>query len=387
MSEQSSYFSTTPTPTSWGLYVHIPFCRRKCPYCDFYSIADHSLIPALIDALCLEATLYRDLPSKVDTIYIGGGTPSLLTSDQYKMLSDTLYHVFNVEPNAEITIEANPEGLDPLYLRELHSLGANRLSLGVQSMDNSVLDFLGRSHRVDHVINAVGCARDEGFDNLSLDLMYGIPGQNLSAWRKVLLRVLDLQPDHMSLYQLTLEPHTPLGKKQQKGLIHSYGEEEQREFFLETVRIMQEAGFLHYEISNFARNKACISKHNNKYWQHRPYLGLGPSAHSFDGAQRWWNHASVKRYILEVQGAHKPQAGSEKLDKDALQLEALYFGFRTIMGLDMRTFRDRYGLDLTSHPVGLIERFEKLGWITVHKGKLIPTVEGMVRADALPLLW
>jgi oxygen-independent coproporphyrinogen-3 oxidase len=367
--------------------VHVPFCRRKCFYCDFYSLPRRSLIPAYIEALGLEATLYTDLPGPVDTVYVGGGTPSLLDPEQFKALFDALYHSFDVGPNAEITIEANPEGLDRSYLRELRGLGVNRLSLGVQSLDDKVLEFLGRGHRVNHVVGAVTWARNEGFDNLGLDLIYGVPGQNLSAWREMLLRVLDLNPEHMSLYQLTFEPHTPLGRKQARGLIRSYGDEEQRDFFLETAGIMQEAGFLHYEVSNFARHETYMSRHNSKYWLHQPYLGLGPSAHSFDGARRWWNHASVKRYVQEVQGSRKPEAGSEILDRDALQLEALYFGFRTTMGLDIEAFLDCYGLDLISHPDGLLKRLEKLGWVTLHEGRLIPTVEGMVRADALPLLW
>jgi len=377
----------SPEKRSWGLYVHVPFCRRKCRYCDFYSVASRSLVPAYLDAVVREARFYADAAGSVNTVYVGGGTPSLLDSAQLRILFDALHDAFDIAPSAEITLEANPESLDQSCLRQIRRLGVNRLSLGVQSLDDAVLEFLGRGHRVSDVESAVTWARGEGVDNLNLDLIYGVPGQDLFAWREVLLRVLDFNPEHLSLYQLTLEPGTPLGLKQQKGLIREYEEEEQRDFFLESARIMGRAGFFHYEVSNFARHEAYISQHNLRYWQHQPYLGLGPAAHSFDGTRRWWNHASVKRYIKDVQEASKPVAGSENLDEEALQLEALYFGFRTAMGLNFATFLDCYGLNLMTHPIGLLQRLEKLGWIKLLEGKMTPTIEGMIRADALPLLW
>jgi oxygen-independent coproporphyrinogen-3 oxidase len=377
----------SPEKKPWGLYVHVPFCRRKCRYCDFYSIASRSLIPAYLDAVDREARFYVDALGSVSTLYVGGGTPSLLDPAQLRVLFDALHDAFDIAPSAEITLEVNPESLDQSYLGQIRRLGVNRLSLGVQSLDDRVLEFLGRSHRVSHVKDAVTWARGEGFDNLNLDLIYGVPGQDLSAWREVLLRVLDFNPEHLSLYQLTFEPGTPLGLKQKQGLVCEYEEEDQRDFFLETARIIQRAGFFHYEVSNFARHEVYISQHNLKYWQHQPYLGLGPAAHSFDGTWRWWNHASVKRYIKDVQEACKPVAGSETLDGDALQLEALYFGFRTAMGLDLETFLGCYGLNLMAHPDGLLQRLENLGWVKLREGKMMPTLEGMIRADALPLLW
>ena len=371
----------------WGLYVHVPFCRRKCGYCDFYSLANASLVEPYLEALRHEMDFYADSVGPVDTIYLGGGTPSLLSAVQVENVIRAIRDHFAVEPGAEITFEANPESLDGRYLEQLRLMEINRLSLGIQSLDDNVLAFLGRGHKAEDGVRAFHEARRAGFNNISLDFIYGVPIQRLNAWLAMLTHALELSPEHFSLYQLTIEPSTPLGRKKAKGLIEPLTEETQRDFFVETAEAMKTAGYTHYEVSNFSLEDGCASRHNSKYWRHLPYLGLGPAAHSFDGEKRWWNHRSVRRYVSDMETGLCPQSGLETLDEEALMLETLYFAFRTARGIQLDWFACRYGLDLANRPTGLLNELVHEGWVSVAQGVLTPTTEGMLRADSLPLLW
>jgi oxygen-independent coproporphyrinogen III oxidase len=370
-----------------GLYVHVPFCKRKCGYCDFYSLANASLVEPYLDALQHEMDFYADSAGTVDTIYLGGGTPSLLSAVQVENVIRAIRNHFSVEPEAEITFEANPESLNGRYLEQLRLLGINRLSLGIQSLDDNVLAFLGRGHNAEGGIRAFREARTAGFDNISMDFIFGVPVQGLDGWLNMLARALEWSPEHFSLYQLTIEPSTPLGRKEAKGLIEPLTEETQRDFFVETAETMKAAGYAHYEVSNFSLADGLESRHNSKYWRHLPYLGLGPAAHSFDGEKRWWNHRSVRRYVSDVESGLRPRSGLETLDEEALMLETLYFAFRTSRGVELDWFAGRYGLDLANRPTGLLNELVHEGWVNVAQGVLTPTMEGMLRADSLPLLW
>ena len=369
----------------WGLYVHFPFCRRKCVHCDFYSITALGLIPAYLEAVRREMRLYAATPGLIDTIYVGGGTPSLLNAEQAQTLLKDVNAAFTVTTDVEVTFEVNPEGLTADYLKKIRAAGVNRLSIGVQSFDEAALEFLGRRHRAQDGMNAIALAREAGFANIGVDLIYGLPCQGMETWLETLERALETRPEHLSLYELTYEPGAPLGKRLSRGEIQRLDEETQRSFFWETARLARSAGYSHYEISNFAREQK-ISRHNSKYWDHTPYLGLGAAAHSFDGARRWWNHASARRYISDLSHGCAPVSDSEQIDAEARMLETLYFGFRTAKGLDLNGL-GRYGHARVSESHTLAASLRDQGWVTFTDGIMSPTLEGMLLADSLPLLW
>ncbi|MFZ5453024.1 MAG: radical SAM family heme chaperone HemW [Thermodesulfobacteriota bacterium] len=372
-----------PLTTLPGLYVHVPFCLRKCAYCDFYSINDQSLILAWLTALEKESGLYKDRFGVFDTLYLGGGTPSLLNTRQFASLLHILRRPFSFAPDTEVSLEANPDDLTPEKLRVYKDLGVNRLSVGGQSFNDRELAFLGRRHNVRQTVAALEAARAAGFGNLSLDLIFGLPGQSLENWRHTLEQALVFDPEHLSCYQLTYEPETPLGRRKARGEVIPATEEEEREFFLFTSRFLEERGYRHYEISNFARQEPgaepCYSRHNRKYWNHTPYLGLGPGAHSFQEGVRWWNAPSVEQYCQELAQGRKPVAGRETLAAAQLQMEALYLGLRTREGVSLDLLRQVPGWEKTLH------NFKKAGLLEVHQDRVAPTLQGFLLADSLPL--
>jgi oxygen-independent coproporphyrinogen-3 oxidase len=362
-----------------GLYIHIPFCKTKCPYCDFYSIASPELIPNFLEALEKEALLYKDSFTSFDSFYLGGGTPSLLTRGQLDRLMKNLRRTFIFAPDSEITIEANPDDVTPEKLSLWRDLGVNRLSLGVQSFNEEELRFLGRRHTARQTTQALELIRAAGFQNLGLDLMYGLPGQRLESWLKTLEQALSHQPEHLSCYQLTLAPETPFGRLAARGKVTPLDEEAARAFFLETSRYLTARGYLHYEVSNFARGEAHLCRHNRKYWQHAPYLGLGPGAHSFDGARRWWNFLSVAQYGATLTAGKAPVAARETLTPEQRRLEVLLLGFRT---------REGVALDAIAHRPGwekVLAELTASGLARVSRGRVLPTLEGLAVADQLPL--
>ena len=302
-------------------------------YCDFASGTDLTLVPEWLTALTLEMGLYRDFALRFDTLYLGGGTPSLLSAAELAVLLDSLRENFHFAADTEITLEANPDDITPPLLRSYRGLGINRLSVGVQSFDDRELEFLGRRHDAAQAVQALVGAREVGFANLGLDLMYGLPGQTLEQWQKNLEAALEFEPAHLSCYQLTLEAGTPLGRRQAQGQFPRLAEEMEREFFLFTSTFLEDRGYVHYEISNFARGEEHRSRHNCKYWNHSPYLGLGPAAHSHQEGRRWWNHRSLQDYCRALQAGEAPVAGEEVLTPEQRRLEALYLGMRTREGV------------------------------------------------------
>ncbi len=369
-----------------GLYIHVPFCQSRCGYCDFYSITQTDLMPEYLVALQREMGWYRDKFESFDTVYLGGGTPSLLRPGRVGDLIDAIRKAFVILPGSEITCEVNPADLNREDLKDLHDLGINRLNIGVQSFSDGELLMLGRRHNRMQAVAAFEDACSAGFENIGLDLIYCLPGQSLSMWEENLRQALDLRPAHLSCYELELKDHTPLGQRLAHGEIVQPGEDTQREFFLRTSEILETAGFIHYEVSNFALGMNHASRHNQKYWDHTPYLGLGPSAHSFDGAGRWWNHASLEHYLGDLREGCAPVAGSEVLDREALYSEALLLGFRTRRGIDLNEIRRRFGRDLLSEHAQVLERFSREGLITIENDFLRPTRAGMSVADGLARL-
>jgi putative oxygen-independent coproporphyrinogen III oxidase len=362
-----------------GLYIHIPFCKAKCPYCDFYSIADSSLISSYLAALDLEAQLYREQFPAFDTLFLGGGTPSWLRDAHLADLMNNLRRRFAFASDSEITIEGNPDDITADKLRLFRDLGINRLSLGCQSFDEAELRFLGRRHSAGQTKAAIDLIRAAGFTNMAMDLIYGLPGQTVAAWHHTLATALRFNPEHLSCYQLTLAEDTPMERSLAQGDLVPLNEEFQRDFFLLTAEFLQERGYLHYEVANFARGEEYTCRHNHKYWTRTPYLGLGPAAHSFDGKRRWWNFSSVERYCASLSEGGPPVAGQEILTPEQIRLETLYLGFRTQDGVPLSIIRE--------HPKGevILAELEKVGLVRMHDGRVTATASGLVVADSLPL--
>lgn len=369
-----------------GLYIHVPFCRSKCAYCDFYSITDHGAIDAWLEALSLEMEMYRGFAPAFDTVYVGGGTPSCLNAERLAEMLRQVRSAFPVVPSAEITVEVNPGDVDTAFLGRLREAGFNRVSIGVQSLDDGILSTLGRRHNGREGLEAIESARRAGFDNLSADLIYGVPGQSLELWQRTMEAALAFRPEHLSCYELTLELGTPLYRRVEAGQAAALCEEEGYRFFSTTSAFLEDNGYVHYEVSNFARTESHVSRHNHKYWDHTPYLGLGPAAHSFRGNRRWWNHRDLGRYVLDIRSGHEPVEDREELLQEQLRMEALYFGFRTKRGIRGPAFRERYGLDLFREEEAALRGMREEGLIRLDGEVLSPTRRGLALADRLCLL-
>lgn len=322
-----------------GLYIHIPFCRSKCAYCDFYSLADAE---ERMDDYCraLERHLAEVAPQaechKADTVYFGGGTPSYLGAERLCRLLGSIRRLYKVDKHAEITLEANPDSAtDRKALKRLRKAGFNRLSLGVQSMDDALLQAIGRIHTRQQVQEAVAAARKAGFKNLSLDLIYGLPGQTMEGWEKTLSDAVGLHPEHLSCYGLKLEEGTPLYRRQ--GELTFPDEDMQADMYLYAVEFLKQCGYEQYEISNFAK-PGFASRHNLKYWLMQEYAGFGPGAHSDFGNVRYGYVRDLERYL---KGELVLQE-SETVDADEREREYLMLRLRTVQGVDPREFEYRF---------------------------------------------
>ena len=364
-----------------GLYIHIPFCKTKCPYCDFYSITDTGIVDRWLDALEREMSGYKSLHSRFDSIYLGGGTPSILGEAALEQLMEAIRNHWSQDPGEEVTLEANPDDITREKLLHYRSLGINRLSLGIQSFNDSELRFLKRRHTAAGALKAIDLVRSCGFDNFGVDLMYGLKGQTSRSWMGTLARAVDYDPSHLSCYQLTIESRTPFGLLREKGSLRTLKEATERRFFLDTSHFLADHGFIHYEISNFARTEKFISRHNSKYWTHAPYLGLGPGAHSFHGGKRWWNHRSVEGYCGSLEKGIMPVDGYEILTPEQTRLESLYFGFRTTQGITAKDLGPENRISRT------LEDLARSRLINVRDGRITPTLEGFLVADRLPLMF
>jgi len=362
-----------------GLYVHIPFCRTKCPYCDFYSIIDRAAMNRFLTALKKEAILYKKSFQQFDSLYFGGGTPSLIDEKGFTETFTALRAQFRFSPDTEITVEMNPGDVTAEKLESCRKLGVNRISLGVQSLNDKELALLKRRHTAEGAKKALTLIQGHGFDNVGIDLMNGLPGQTEKHWMKTLEETLSFGPAHISCYQLTIGSKTVFGSMARKGQLKMPSEEKQRKIFLATSRLLQERGFIHYEVSNFALGERYRSRHNLKYWRHIPYLGLGPAAHSFQNNRRWWNVKSVEEYCASLNKNNKPIEGEEALSPEQFALERLFLGFRNLDGV---TIKDAF------HEPPCENALKKLvaaKCVEISSGKIIPTVKGYLIADQLPL--
>lgn len=339
--------------TPAGIYIHIPFCERKCPYCDFYSTTGTHQIAAYIQSLECEIKMAAVKSVVVDSIYLGGGTPSLLTADQVRLVIEGLRSRYTVSRTAEITIEINPGRITARKLSGYRQSGVNRLNIGVQSFSDTRLQQLGRTHSAADGRQAIGAARRAGFDNIGVDLIYGISGQTPADWRQDLEAAAAAAPEHIACYMLTYEPRTLYYSRLRQGRMHPLPEEQVADMFLLAAEKLGGKGYTHYEISNFARIDAgrrqdFTSRHNFKYWSQAPYRGYGPAAHSLLGQTRFWNVASLKKYIRRVSMGRLPVEGTEALTVAQQMIEALYLGLRTRDGIDIAAFNRRFDTDFRS---------------------------------------
>jgi len=363
-----------------GLYVHVPFCKTKCPYCDFYSTTSRSAVKEWLSAVQKEALLYAKQFADFNTLYLGGGTPTSLSDLELTLLIESLRKHFSFSRDTEVTLEANPDDITHQRLAYFHDLGINRISLGLQSLHDNELKYLGRRNNAKQNQRALQYVRSIPSLNLAVDLIYAFQGQTRTSWLKTLETVLEFHPEHLSCYQLTLEENTPFGRMEREGQIRPLSEDEQSDFFLTTSEFLEASGYIHYEISNFARSPEHLSRHNTKYWRHIPYLGLGPGAHSFQAGIRWWNLKSVELYCQALAGGQTPMAGSESLSQEQLTLESLYLGLRTKDGISARILD---GSHQVKHTLG---QLQAAGLVELTNGKVMPTLKGFLVADSLPLM-
>lgn len=376
-----SKLMTNKKPAPAGLYVHIPFCKTKCPYCDFYSVTDQKQhVKRFLKALATEMSLQPDGFSDFDSIYLGGGTPSCLEDKDLEYIFAALHRHFSFSEDTEITMEVNPDDITADKLRNYRDFGVNRISVGVQSFDEKDLLFLGRRHTAKKAREAINLIQEAGFKNFGIDLMNGLPEQTLKRWEATLQEAISLRPVHISCYQLTVADSTPFGKMFRSGNLSIASEKRQRDIFLFTSKLLTEKGYVHYEISNFARGMKYRSRHNMKYWDHTPYLGLGPAAHSFIGNRRWWNSANVSQYYVAVERKKNAITGIETLSAEQLDLETLLLGVRTRKGVSLKDIKAIH-LDQVQ-----LQRFIRSGKFKMNRGRLIPTIYGYLMADRLPVL-
>jgi oxygen-independent coproporphyrinogen-3 oxidase len=371
-----------------GLYLHVPFCAAICPYCDFaVARGDDRARERFTAALIAETRASAGaLAGPFDTVYLGGGTPSSLSADQLASILRAVRAELPVTRDAFPILEANPEDVTADAVASWRELGIEGVSLGVQSFDAGLLRFLGRGHSGEEARRAVELALDVDFPWVSLDLIYGAPARGrdpLTIALEDVAAAIALAPHHVSCYQLTVHEGTPFGAARERGRLRELGDEAQATLFLAVHEALAAGGYPGYEVSNFARSIEDRSRHNTKYWRHLPYLGLGPSAHSFDGASRWWNQRDWRQWTRAVEEGGSGRAGSEALSARDLALEALLLGLRTVDGLDLVRFMARHGVDLLERNREVAARAEAEGLLSVEGNRLRPTMRGMAVADAL----
>jgi oxygen-independent coproporphyrinogen-3 oxidase len=385
-----------------GLYVHVPFCAHVCPYCDFaVQTGGPHKRAAYVDALLREIRWRADEASTTGgegdagerakafragfgTVYLGGGTPSALSVDALRAVLATIRAQLGVHAGAEVTLEANPEDVDEASAACWRELGITRLSLGVQSFDDEALRALGRSHDARRAERAVQDARGAGFDAVSLDLIFAVPGQSAAGWEATLQRAIALQPDHVSCYELTVHEGTRFFRQRARGRLVEQPDETKEKQFFATHESLAAAGYGAYEVSNFARHPAHRSRHNAGYWDHSPYLGVGPAAHSFDGERRrWWNERRLVDWKLALDQGGGPAFAQETLAPADLALEALALGFRTTAGVDLGSVARRTGLDLAPANADVIDGMVRDDLLRVAGSRLVPTLAGLAIADTL----
>lgn len=366
-----------------GLYLHIPFCKQACYYCDFHFSTNQSLRPSLVNAMVTEIKLQRPyLGTEVlETIYLGGGTPSILSNGELQVLFETIRQQFAIVEGAEITVEVNPDDITAEKLDVLQILGVNRLSMGIQSFSDTVLRFFNRAHQAGEAIMAFQKAREAGFKNISVDLIYGVPDQPVAQWQESVDQLLDLNPEHISAYALTIEENTVFGRWQKKSTLHALEEglvADQFELLMDRLSV---AGYDHYEISNFAK-PGFLSRHNSNYWRQKWYLGVGPSAHSFNGTSRQFNIRNNALYIKSLEKGVVPFEQETLTWQDRVN-EYIMTSLRTSWGCDLSYLEQNLNYRFQSEQLRYLEQLATDGYLDYSKTKVTLLRKGKLLADKI----
>ena len=372
-----------------GIYIHIPFCKRRCIYCDFFSTTQSEKKSAYVHALCRELEMRKDYleGEDIETIYLGGGTPSQLLREELEEIFNHIYKVYPVKEDAEITLEANPDDLTPKYVAMLRQLPINRISMGIQTFQEETLKLLHRRHTAVQAIEAFRRCREAGFQNISIDLMYGLPGETLDNWIADLQQAIDLRPEHISAYHLIYEEGTALWKLREQHQVEEADEDLSVSLFSTLIEQLSEAGYQHYEISNFCL-PGLHSRHNSSYWTGKKYLGCGPSAHSFNGVSRQWNVASLESYMKGV------EEGELDVEVEELDLYTRYNDFvltsiRTAWGMPLSKLRSDFGEELYRYCMRMAKPHLEQGVLEIGEDVLRLTRKGIFVSDGImsDLMW
>lgn len=367
-----------------GIYIHIPFCRQACYYCDFHFSTYLALKEELINAMAVEISWQKNfLNEPVETIYFGGGTPSLLNSFELEKIFSAIHKNFIVISGAEITLEANPENLNSEKAKALQQFQINRLSMGIQSFNDSLLKYLNRAHTGRQAIESYYQARSAGINNINCDLIFAIPGQNMEILEKDLVSMAGLKPEHVSPYCLTIEEKTVFGNWQKKNKLRQIDEDRAAEQMLMVWDFLGQEGYEQYEISNFCRN-GFYSKHNSAYWKDIKYLGIGPGAHSYDGQNRFFNISNNSLYIKAIRQGRIPSTRENIFPKNRAN-DYILTSLRTIWGVDLKHLENKYGIAMTPVMKNTIESLIESGLATVNKDHLILTRKGKLLADHISM--
>ena len=372
-----------------GLYIHIPFCKRRCIYCDFYSTTQSERIDSYVSALTAEIRLRKLYAGAetVETIYFGGGTPSQLNRSHFEIIFAAIFNNYTVSTDAEITLEANPDDLTPDYLADISSLPFNRISMGVQTFDDEKLKLLNRRHTAVQAINAVSFCRDAGFRNISIDLIYGLPGQTMNDWHNDLKQAVALHPEHISAYHLIYEEGTPLWELKEHHQVEEADEDLSLNLFRYLIHYLKDKGYEHYEISNFSLPDH-QSRHNSSYWTGKKYIGFGPSAHSFDGVSRQWNVASLSRYMDGI-AKHCPDFEIENLDLNTRYNDFVLTSIRTAAGMSLQRLKDDFGERLYHYCLRMAKPHLEQHTLEIKADVLKLTEEGIFISDGImsDMMW
>ncbi|MDY0780290.1 radical SAM family heme chaperone HemW [Tenacibaculum sp. IB213877] len=365
-----------------GIYIHIPFCKQACHYCDFHFSTSLKRKDEMLEALVSELIMRKEefADEIVETIYFGGGTPSILSTEEIQLLLNTIYQNYKVAENPEITLEANPDDLSEEKINELAKSPVNRLSIGIQSFFEEDLQLMNRAHNAEEAKKCLSMATRH-FDNITVDLIYGIPGMTNERWKENIVTALSFGVPHISSYALTVEPKTALEKFIEKGKVSVPKDEVAQEHFTILVEELENVGFVHYEISNFGKPNY-FSKHNTSYWQGKKYLGIGPSAHSFNGEERSWNVSNNAKYIKAIQQGELPNE-VEILTKEDVFNEYVMTGLRTIWGVSLVKIQMDFGQDFESYLLKQAEKFIQQDLLYIENRMLKTTKKGKFLADGI----
>ena len=372
-----------------GIYIHIPFCKRRCIYCDFFSTTQSEKKSTYVRAVCRELEMRKDYleGEDIETIYLGGGTPSQLLREELEEIFNHIYKVYPVREDAEITLEANPDDLTPEYVAMLRQLPINRISMGIQTFQEETLNLLHRRHTATQAIEAFRRCREAGFRNISIDLMYGLPGETLETWKEDLQQAIALRPEHISAYHLIYEEDTVLWKLREQHQVEEADEDLSVSLFSTLIEQLSEAGYQHYEISNFCL-PGLHSRHNSSYWTGKKYLGCGPSAHSFNGVSRQWNVASLDDYLKGVEGGQLDYE-VEELDLYTRYNDFVLTSIRTCWGMPLSTLRSDFGEELYRYCLRMAKPHLDQGVLEKCEDVLKLTRKGIFVSDGImsDLMW